>query len=70
MFHEQTWPENVRSAAAALVTRLFARGPIQQSIDAMNDEAVGEMLIELEQFVRLFEAVNITDADPELQCEN
>lgn len=81
MFYEQTWPPALRSDAAALVSRLFYRGPIYRTISLMDEETVGEMLIELRAFVESFTAAasassapdpapSADDPDPQFQFEN
>ena len=74
MFYEQTWPESARGQAAALVSRLFFRGPIYRTVSLMDDEAIGQTLIDLRRFVDTLERAarptQIGDRDAELQLEN
>jgi hypothetical protein len=64
MFYEQNWPPDLRSRSAAIVSRLFADGPIQRTIERMNEDTVGELLIELQQFTAAFsEAASARSAD-------
>jgi len=54
MFYEQTWPEPLRVHAADLVVALFAQGPIDRTIAAMDDNQVRQTLQRLGVFCAEF----------------
>jgi len=54
MFYEQTWPEPLRVHAADLVLALFAHGPIDRTIAAMDDNQVRQTVQRLDGFCAEF----------------